>query len=393
MDLIYVYVGGSRKRTSVQQKVVCQIHQLNNNGISARGFFYSNDITADEKLDEFITLKPLPAYTKKHRFFHSRFKSSFDADYIFNDLKKINFDLLFVRYGLTSFKMFSLLSYFSSKAILYIPSNIISEPFQEKKANKYHSLFSWAIKWIDYFIFTYLLNHYLYFFVLPKIKATVAFTPEFAKIIRKKSLNRATVIYNRDGADILSIKPRNFVPSADAFKLVFLKGSAVQQPWAGLERLIKSIAARPDLKFELYITGKVVDDEFGSYSFVKLTGRLMDEELENLIDTVDVGVSNLANYMIGFSETTNLKSRDYFARGLPFIQANTMPDVEGTIAAKYYLNIENSDAVIDMDKVVQFILKMRQDKDHVREMRKFAEERLDWKYTVKELSESIKSLN
>lgn len=393
MDLIYLYIGGSRKKTSVQQKVVCQIHQLNNNGISAKGFFYSNDITTEEKLDEFITLKPLPIYSKKYRFFNSRFKSSFDADYIFNELKKTKFDILFVRYGLTSFKMFKLLLYFSSKAILYIPSNIISEPFHEKKANKYYSLFSWLLKWIDYFIFSYLLNYYLYFFILPKLKATVAFTPEFATIIQKKSFNRATVIYNRDGADLLSIKPRNYTPSLDTFKLVFLKGSAVQQPWAGLERLIKSIAARPDLNFELYITGKVVDDEFSNFSFVKLTGRLTEDELENLINTVDIGVSNLSNYMIGFNETTNLKSRDYFARGLPFIQANTMPDVEGTRAAKYYLNIENSNSLIDMDQVKQFILNIRSDQDHVTEMRKFSEERLDWKHTVKELAESIRSTN
>ena len=59
MDLIYLYIGGSRKKTSVQQKVVCQIHQLNKNGISAKGFFYSNEIITEEKLDEFITLKPL----------------------------------------------------------------------------------------------------------------------------------------------------------------------------------------------------------------------------------------------------------------------------------------------------------------------------------------------
>lgn len=393
MDLIYLYIGGSRKKTSVQQKVVCQIHQLNKNGISAKGFFYSKEIIYEEKLDEFITLKPLPAYKKKHRFFHSRIKSAFEANYIFNELKAINFNTLYVRYGLTSLNMFRLLSYFSSKTILYIPSNIISEPFQEKKANKYHSVFSWMIKWIDYFIFSYILNYYLYLFVIPKLKATVAFTPEFASIIKRKSLNRAKVIYNRDGADILSIKPRNYVLSHDTYKLIFLKGSSVQQPWAGLDRLAKSIAARPDLKIELYITGKVFDDEFCNYPFVKLTGRLTEEELENLISTVDIGVSNLANYLIGFNETTNLKSRDYYARGLPFIQANTMPDVEGCSASKYYLNIENSNSLIDMDKVKNFILNIRLDKNHVTEMRRFAEEWLDWKHTVKELAESIKSIN
>ena len=39
------------------------------------------------------------------------------------------------------------------------------------------------------------------------------------------------------------------------------------------------------------------------------------------------------------------------------------------------------------DKVKNFILNIRSDKNHVMEMRKFAEERLDWKHTVKELAE------
>ena len=393
MDIVYLYIGGSAKHTSVQKKVVCQIHEMNKNGVSARGFFYSNEVKQDEKLDEYIYLKPIPTYTKQHRFFHKRHKSSFDTDYIFNDLKKHKFDYLFVRYGSPTLSMFKLLKFFGKKTLLYIPSNIISEPFQEAKHDKFNSLASWALKWIDYFIFSYLFNYFLYLFVLPKLKSAVAFTPEFANMIKKKSLNRATVIYNRDGVDTKAVTPRTYTPSDGAYKLIFLKGSAVQQPWAGLERLVKSIAARPDLKFELYITGRVLNEEDFNYPFVKLTGRLPDEDLEDLINTMDIGVSNLANYMIGFNETTNMKSRDYYARALPFIQSNTMPDVNGTKAEKYYLLVENNSSLIDMDKVANFIKDMKSDANHIKEMSSFAQEKLNWNITVKELVKSIKELN
>jgi hypothetical protein len=297
-----------------------------------------------------------------------------------------------VRYGSPTLSMFKLLKFFGKKTLLYIPSNIISEPFQEAKHDKFNSLASWALKWIDYFIFSYLFNYYLYLFVLPKLSA-VAFTPEFANMIKKKSLNRATVIYNRDGVDTKAVTPRTYNPSDGAYKLIFLKGSAVQQPWAGLERLVKSIAARPDLKFELYITGRVLNEEDFNYPFVKLTGRLPDEDLEDLINTMDIGVSNLANYMIGFNETTNMKSRDYYARALPFIQSNTMPDVNGTKAEKYYLLVENNDSLINMDRVQNFIQEMKSDMSHITEMSRFAEEQLDWNITVKDLVKSIKELN
>lgn len=392
MNLIYVYIGGSRRETSVQQKVVCQIRELNKSGINTRGFFYSNDVLVEEELDEYITLKPLPKYSKKHILFESRFKNSFDTKHIHSDLRKYDFDRLFIRFHGSSISMFKMLNCFASKTYLYIPSNIISEPFQERKHNKYYSFLSWLIKWIDYFIFSFVFNYILYLFILPKLKGTVVFTPEFAKMIERKTLYRAKIIYNRDGVDIEKVKLRKYKPSDDVYKLVFLKGSAVQQPWAGLDRLIKSINARPDLKFELYITGKIYDEENFNFPFVKLTGRLTNNELEELIDNVDIGVSNLANYMIGFNETTNLKSRDYFARGLPFIQANTMPDVDEYEIKKYYLYIDNNDSLIDMNKVKDFIDRIRVDSNHPEIMREFAQQKLDWSITVNELAKNLNEL-
>jgi hypothetical protein len=95
--------------------------------------------------------------------------------------------------------------------------------------------------------------------------------------------------------------------------------------------------------------------------------------------------------MIGFNETTNLKSRDYYARGLPFIQANTMPDIDGTDAQRYYLLLPNNDTDIDVQRVYDFALSMRKDKFHAGKMRFFAEKNLDWKVTVAELGACLKN--
>ena len=101
---------------------------------------------------------------------------------------------------------------------------------------------------------------------------------------------------------------------------------------------------------------------------------------------------NLENYLIHFCETTNLKSRDYYSRGLPFIQSNTMPDIEGTEAAQYYLHVPNDDSIIDMKKVYDFAMEMRKDPSHPQKMHDFAVKHLDWKVTVGELAEEIKAL-
>ena len=169
-----------------------------------------------------------------------------------------------------------------------------------------------------------------------------------------------------------------------------MKGSSMQQPWSGLDRLIKSIEDNGADRFKLYITGNVIDEGIYKKPFVKLTGRLSEEDLQNLVNQVDLGVSNLANYMIKFNETTNLKSRDYFARGLPFVQANSMPDVEGTEGDKYYLQLSNDDSIIPMQDIYEFAHKIRKDSEHTKNMRAFAESTLDWKVTVAELAAELK---
>ena len=168
-----------------------------------------------------------------------------------------------------------------------------------------------------------------------------------------------------------------------------MKGSSSNQPWSGLTRLIESIKQDNKHRFELYVTGNIVNKEDYQEDFIKLTGRLSNEELINLVNDMDLGVSNLANYLIDFNETTNLKSRDYFARGLPFIQANTMPDIEGTTAQNFYLLLPNDNTIIDMNAVADFAFKMREDKEVSQRMRDFAQQKLDWSVTIKELSQNI----
>jgi hypothetical protein len=392
MKLIYIHLGGGIKPSSVQNKICNQVQELNKNGIEAIAWLFSNEVETDIIISDNIILKPLEKYTKHYRFFDKYFKNNFYYGQVLENLEIENFDVLFVRIGKPCANLFKLLKKHSSKTYVYIPSNTISENFQEMKSNHFVSSFSKLFSWIEYFVFSYILYNWLYIRILPILRGTILFTPEFAEMIRRKTLGRAKTFYNRDGADCTNVPIRTpKVSDQSVYKLIFLKGSSMQQPWSGLNRLLESIKQRPDLNFQLYVTGKVFDVDNYQHPFIKLTGRLNDDDLNELINEVDLGVSNLANYMIHFSETTNLKSRDYFARGLPFIQSNTMPDVEGTIGENYYLNIKNDSSLINMDEVKDFIDKMRSDNMHHITMRKFAENHLNWTKTVMELSMIIKS--
>ena len=168
-----------------------------------------------------------------------------------------------------------------------------------------------------------------------------------------------------------------------------MKGSATSQYWSGLSRLIDSINNGFQQNFELYITGATHGEQMYQQSFVKLVGKLSEENLDALCNEVDLGVSNLANYLIHFNQTTNMKSREYYARGLPFIQSNSMPDIDGLPEEKYFLRLPNNASLIDMNLVRDFALKMRADSNHPKEMRIFAKKQLDWNIKMQELKKIL----
>lgn len=395
MKLVYVFLGGSTKGSSVQQKVNCQVEELNNSGIQAEGWFFSTEIIKETELTKTAKLIPL----QKHECHKKYFKNFYINQNYYKQIKdyleahKEDFDFIFIRHGSSGTEYFKLLQRFKNNLALFIPSNSIRENFCEKKQAPYTSIGSFAFRWWEYFRFFYLYEKKLIKSILPKLKAVVTFTEEFGRILNNQAGNKINIIYNRDGADCKNVPVRELKNKDNKkIKLLFMKGSSMQQPWAGLERLMQSIEDNGANKYELYITGNVVVSDKYNKSYVKLTGRLSEEDLNDLVNEVDLGVSNLANYMIHFNETTNLKSRGYYARGLPFIQANTMPDIEGTIGAKFYLNLPNTSELINMKSIEDFAIEMRNNPTHHLDMRAFADEHLDWKVTAAELAKSLKAL-
>lgn len=390
--LLYIYMGGSRNVTSIHLKSRAQVRGMNEAGIDTHGYFFTEKVTEEEKLDDQLTLMPLPEYTGVHRYFQADHLSQFNYSHVLSVLKERakDFDFIFLRHIGNGPAYEELLEFIAHKTLLYVPSNRIRERYCERRYTVHNSWASAFFGWWEYFTYWRREKRLMKKFY-PRLKGIVTFTPEFGRIIQRESSKPMNIIYNRHGVDTAQVPARSSKQrTGEEVKLIFLKGSATEQRWAGIERLMRSIEAYPQLKFKLYITGNAYKQpERYDKPFVSLTGRLPFKELDALIDEVDLGVSNLENYLIHFEETTNLKSRDYYSRGLPFIQSNTMPDIEGTEAAEFYLYIPNDDSIIDMQAVFDFAIRMRENQDHPEEMHRFAVEHLDWGITTGELAKEI----
>ena len=158
--------------------------------------------------------------------------------------------------------------------------------------------------------------------------------------------------------------------------------------WHGYDRLIRSVSQYDgNRKVVLHMVGgndggmlpqwQKLAEDLGVQDRVIFHGKMYGEELARMFDLCDVGTNALAQYRKNLSATSELKVREYTARGLPFLCSVTDPALEHA-EEPFWLKVANDDSVPDMQEIVDFAMKMRQDPDHPAKMRAYAQKYMTW---------------
>ena len=140
---------------------------------------------------------------------------------------------------------------------------------------------------------------------------------------------------------------------------------ALMQPYHGYERLLYGLKNYLQnggkRKILIHIVGEGPEKE--NYekivakekldSNVIFYGRKGGEELEKIFEKGDIGVCSLGSYKKNVFWSSELKSKEYLAKGMPII-AGVNLDIFDLISDKYYLQFANDSSVIDMGKIVGF---------------------------------------
>lgn len=186
-----------------------------------------------------------------------------------------------------------------------------------------------------------------------------------------------------NGIDLASIPLRNPRKLDGTIELLAVAKFA---PHHGIDRLIRGLAQyKGSRKVHLTLVGVGAESpalerlvgEFEVENLVSFAGAVVGEDLDAYFDTADIAIGSLGLHRIGITLGSTMKAREYCARGIPFVYSFPEKGFEGS--EEFAMMLPSDDAPVDVSKIVSFADRMKADVGVSSRMRRFAEERFDWK--------------
>jgi hypothetical protein len=191
----------------------------------------------------------------------------------------------------------------------------------------------------------------------------------------------------------------NIVPPANEISLIFLKGATTDAMFNGLDRLLEGIYQyRGKRKFHLTIIGSNLEHEkklFETYNtqyFVTFKDQMNHKELNEEFNKHHLGVGALAFHRKGLHSNSTLKSREYFARGIPFFQSHFDPDISrNKELSKYCLQIPANESPVDLCSLEDFVDNIYKTPNFSQTMHSLARKHLDYRVKVGKIASFIQA--
>ena len=185
-----------------------------------------------------------------------------------------------------------------------------------------------------------------------------------------------TKIQISNGIDFEQIKlPTHSTDTTDALHLICV---AEIHYWHGIDRAVAGLgqyyAANPTQQVHLHIVGDFFSDternavvplieQYGLQDHVTLHGRQHGEALDALFDRADMAVGSLGRHRSQITHIKTLKNREYAARGLAFVYAETDADFEHQ---PYVLKAPADESPLDIAAVVAFYRTLKLTPEEIR---------------------------
>lgn len=184
---------------------------------------------------------------------------------------------------------------------------------------------------------------------------------------------------------------------------IVLIGVANVSFWHGFDRVIEGLKKyyNSDIQPKYKIVFNIVGEGLEINNLKKqvalsnleekviFSGYKTGKELDSMFDCADFGVGSLGAHRKNIFLESALKSREYCARGIPFIISS---DDKDFFDFKYTLKVEKDNDFVDMNFIIKFFEEIRSNNlGYKLVMRKFAENNLSWDVKMKKVVEKFKN--
>lgn len=376
MKLLYIaFKDFSKLHFGASKKVISECKSFSNKGydvtLIGRVGYSTAEISIDEKHKTINIHRP---------FLISKLQPLFDKINEINDIisyvKDKKFDICYIRFDLCDYwfvKLLKKLKIVSSKILIEIPTY----PYEEEYTGTINKI---RLKIDDFYA--------------KKIKRYVDKIITFYDIPRNQYYGVSCLLVP-NGFDFDNI---SIIKDDEVISDIHIAAVSSMRLWHGYERMIEGMGIYYQRggkrNIFLHIVGdgregdkyKQVTQNFGLEKNVIFHGAMHGEEMDVLLDKCSLGLDSLGRHRTGISMLSSLKSREYGAKGIPFINSCDIDIVDDDF--KYFLKVPADESPIDIESVISFYDDVYKEKSRIlvaKEVRKYIEERSNMDAVVEKI--------
>lgn len=197
-----------------------------------------------------------------------------------------------------------------------------------------------------------------------------------------------------NAVDLNNITERHWKRCDDIVRIVSVSN---EYAYHGYDRLLRGIRNYYDnggtRKIEVHFVGifldttKALTEELSLSEIVYFHGKKFGKELDEIYDNSDIGIGALAHHRVGMYAGSSLKTKEYFAKGLPFIYGWKEPAFDETYP--YALRVKLCEEPIDIDEVLSFYDSIKDDPNMLSKMRQFAADHYSWEKEISKVFDAL----
>lgn len=368
MKIKYIAIHDHDPDSGISKKMFSQVNALRASGIEAELIFLSRE-GFDNKIDaSFVKYVdcPVPPYKGLLDKIKSNYGIKESYERLFSTLE-ID-DVVYLRNQIPTPWFHNLMKRTKNKIIIEVASNKYSEALMRKSYLYYLCLKIYNDK------------------IFNSIDGVVSVTRDLVEKSYSKKVKTPFVVIG-NGINMEKIPVRH--ERINSSNLITLTCVANVCKWHGLDRLIRGMKLYTDsstktYSFHLNIVGggaevpmlKKMAIDLEIEKQVTFHGFKKGSDLDAIIELTDIGIANLATFRKKIEYTSPLKSREYCARGLPFVYTCIDEDFPATFP--FAKQFKSEELPIDMNEVIDFYEGLKLLNGTPAKMRKYAEDNLTW---------------